>query len=224
MKYLTVIIAASMLMGGCGGSDSVKESDPNLVCIGDSVMRRSGDTHRELYGDTCEMIASAFGISTFQNLGIPGASTLEIRRDLQKRGKIDASHIVFASGRNDLRLHLEQGITVGDAHVEAQRVVALIEHVPNIYIWSTWIADSPEEYCPSDSCNFVDQLNSLRQQYWPQYYVPVAETLIGQYDPLEPCEVDGWAKCVIPASLRADSVHLNYAGNLAAIEVMAAPD
>ena len=219
MEQAIFVILAALLTscGGGGGSGEISTAEnPHLACFGDSIARRAGQANRQEHGDTCAMIAKTID-ATWENHGIGGATSAEILAFMEAQPRVEATHVALMVGRNDIRE--TAGITVEQSNTNLDEIVRLVEDVPSIAIWSVWNCDNGQEEAGSVRWNTRVELNSYRQMRYPDYYRDVRQVLLDNYDPLDPIEVEDYSLGMIPKRLRADPIHLSYAGNLIAAEV-----
>ncbi|GAB3335328.1 hypothetical protein GCM10027299_44220 [Larkinella ripae] len=185
---------------GCqnGGVSPDKSTSNFIVGWGDSLTEGVGGTP---YLNELEKLT---GYKTF-NGGIAGQTSTQIaKRMLADKEKHSYNTIIWV-GRNN---YLEPD----NIKADIAAMVAALGHSRYLILSIINGHMGPKEQVFGDGHKAITQLNGELYKLYGDHYINVHAYLLSQYNPNSMADIIDHTDDVIPASLRADELHLNSAG------------
>jgi hypothetical protein len=140
-----------------------------------------------------------------RNMGAGGETSTQIRaRMLAEPIHFGRTAVIWA-GRNNYgaRATVLSDIAAMVAALGHGRFLVL--SVPN--------GDYASEYAGQTGYGQIIDLNDTLAATWPDNYLDIRRILVDAYDPGQPQDVIDHGRDIVPASKRADAIHLNATGN-----------
>jgi lysophospholipase L1-like esterase len=200
MKYATCLLVLLIIgLPGCKKSTNRPEIDITIVGWGDSLTKGIGGQ-----GTTyLSVLADLTGAKTI-NRGTAGSTSTQIKGNMLKDTALYKYPTIIWAGRNNYW----QGETVKK---DIAAMIAKLNHT-NYLVLGIINAESTGEYKGTPNYQAITALNDQLAQIYGDHYIDIRAFLVSQYNANYAADVKDHEKDVVPISLRADSLHLNFKG------------
>lgn len=193
LRSLVAALVCATVMSPC---------QADVVAWGDSMTYGTGADHPDKGQKTWpKWFTELSGIKVIKK-GVGGETSKQIRDRMLAEPDLHKEFTVIWAGRNNF-----QSPEWVVKHID--EMVAALNHENYLVVGITNGASEPRS---SDQFETLDRLNVELKNIHGNRFVDVRPLLVAAYDPALPEDVIDHGNDVVPASLRADKLHLNTAG------------
>lgn len=178
------------------------EFPAEIVAWGDSLTQGTGGN-----GDSWPAwFTRLSGGATVVNKGVGGQTSTQIKERMLAAEDLHDKCTVIWAGRNNA---FDQKGTV---QADIAAMVAALKTPDYLIIGIPNGGKEPKDGPDRWKLTLIDKLNASLKETYGSRFVEIRPILVAAYDPANPQDVQDHAADVVPASLRADSLHLNGDG------------